>query len=54
MTFPSSRVASSFDRDVKHVSEELGRLAERGIGFFEPAGQRKQPMVWFDHLEAVR
>jgi len=38
------------DRDVKNVYEELGRLAELGIVFFEQEGQSKRPVVWFDEL----
>jgi predicted transcriptional regulator len=38
------------DRDVKNVHEELSRLAQLGIIFFEEAGQSKRPVVWFDEL----
>jgi len=38
------------DRDVKNVHEELSRLAQLGIVFFEEEGQRKRPVVWFDEL----
>ncbi len=38
------------DRDVKNVHEELRRLAQLGIVFFEAEGQRKRPVVWFDEL----
>ncbi len=37
-------------RDVKNVHEELSRLAQLGIIFFELDGQRKRPVVWFDEL----
>jgi predicted transcriptional regulator len=38
------------DRDVKNVHEELSRLAQLGIIFFEEDGQSKRPVVWFDEL----
>lgn len=38
------------DRDVKNVHEELSRLAQLGIIFFEADGQSKRPIVWFDEL----
>ena len=38
------------DRDVKNVHEELSRLAQLGIIFFEEEGQSKRPVVWFDEL----
>ncbi len=38
------------DRDVKNVHEELSRLAQLGIVFFEEEGQSKRPVVWFDEL----
>ncbi len=38
------------DRDSKNVYEELTRLAQLGIIFFEEDGQRKRPVVWFDEL----
>jgi len=37
-------------RDVKNVHEELSRLAQLGIVYFEEEGQRKRPVVWFDEL----
>ena len=43
----TARVA---DRDVKNVHEELSRLAQLGVIFFEEDGQRKRPVVWFDEL----
>jgi len=43
----AARVA---DRDVKNVHEELTRLAQLGVIFFEEEGQRKRPVVWFDEL----
>ncbi|SEH58516.1 Predicted transcriptional regulator [Halopenitus malekzadehii] len=45
-----NETARVVDRDVKNVHEELGRLAQLGIIFFEEDGQRKRPVVWFDEL----
>ncbi len=49
---PSSinETARVVDRDVKNVHEELSRLAQLGIIFFEEDGQSKRPVVWFDEL----
>jgi predicted transcriptional regulator len=49
---PSSinEAARVVDRDVKNVHEELSRLAQLGIIFFEEDGQGKRPVVWFDGL----
>jgi predicted transcriptional regulator len=49
---PSSinETARVVERDVKNVYEELGRLAQLGIIFFEEEGQSKRPVVWFDEL----
>jgi len=49
---PSSinETARVVDRDIKNVHEELGRLAQLGIIFFEEEGQSKRPVVWFDEL----
>jgi predicted transcriptional regulator len=49
---PSSinETARIVDRDVKNVYEELSRLAQLGIIFFEEDGQSKRPVVWFDEL----
>jgi len=49
---PSSinETARVVDRDVKNVHEELSRLAQLGIIFFEEDGQSKRPVVWFDKL----
>jgi predicted transcriptional regulator len=49
---PSSinETAQVVDRDVKNVHEELSRLAQLGIIFFEEEGQSKRPVVWFDEL----
>jgi predicted transcriptional regulator len=49
---PSSinEAARVVDRDVKNVHEELSRLAQLGIIFFEEDGQSKRPVVWFDEL----
>jgi predicted transcriptional regulator len=38
------------DRDVKNVHEELTRLAQLGIVYFEADGRSKRPVVWFDEL----
>lgn len=35
---------------MKNVHEELSRLAQLGIVFFEEDGQRKRPVVWFDEF----
>jgi predicted transcriptional regulator len=45
-----NETARVVDRDVKNVHEELSRLAQLGIIFFEEEGQRKRPVVWFDEL----
>lgn len=45
-----NEAARVVDRDVKNVHEELSRLARLGIIYFEEAGQRKRPVVWFDEL----
>ena len=45
-----NETARVVDRDVKNVHEELGRLAQLGVIFFEEDGQRKRPVVWFDEL----
>ncbi|MFA9517972.1 hypothetical protein ACERIT_12270 [Halopenitus sp. H-Gu1] len=49
---PSSinETARVVDRDVKNVHEELSRLSQLGIIFFEEDGQSKRPVVWFDEL----
>ena len=49
---PSSinHTARVVDRDVKNVYDELNRLAQLGIIFFEDEGQSKRPVVWFDEL----
>jgi len=49
---PSSinETARVVDRDVKNVHEELSRLAQLGIIWFEEDGQSKRPIVWFDEL----
>jgi predicted transcriptional regulator len=49
---PSSinETAQTVDRDIKNVHEELSRLAQLGIIFFEENGQSKRPVVWFDEL----
>lgn len=45
-----NETARIVDRDVKNVHEELSRLAQLGIIYFEGDGQRKKPLVWFDEL----
>ena len=45
-----NETARVVDRDVKNVHQELSRLAQLGIIFFEEDGQRKRPVVWFDEL----
>ncbi|MDL0140436.1 hypothetical protein PNP85_13075 [Halobacterium salinarum] len=45
-----NETARVVDRDVKNVHEELSRLAQLGIIFFEEDGQRKRPVVWFGEL----
>jgi predicted transcriptional regulator len=45
-----NETARVVDRDVKNVHEEVSRLAQLGIVFFEEDGQRKRPVVWFDEL----
>jgi len=49
---PSSinETARVVDRDVSNVHEELTRLAQLGVIYFEQAGNAKQPVVWFDEL----
>ncbi|MFA9418340.1 hypothetical protein [Natrinema sp. HArc-T2] len=49
---PSSinEIAQVVDRDVKNVHEELSRLAQLGIIFFEEDDQSKRPVVWFNEL----
>ena len=45
-----NEAARVVDRDVKNVHEELTRLAQLGVIFFETDGQSKRPVVWFDEL----
>ena len=45
-----NETARVVDRDVKNVHEELSRLAQLGIVFFEEDGQSKRPVVWFEEL----
>ncbi len=45
-----NETARLVDRDVKNVHEELSRLAQLGILFFEEDDRRKRPVVWFDEL----
>jgi predicted transcriptional regulator len=49
---PSSinETADVVDRNIKNVHEELHRLAQYNIIFFEEDGQSKRPVVWFDEL----
>lgn len=46
-----NEAARVVDRDVKNVHEELSRLAQLGIIYFEDEGSSKQPVVWFDELQ---
>jgi predicted transcriptional regulator len=45
-----NETARVVDRDVKNVHEELSRLAQLGIIYFEEEGRSKRPVVWFDEL----
>ncbi|MEF8775607.1 MAG: hypothetical protein V5A43_03765 [Haloarculaceae archaeon] len=45
-----NETARVVDRDVKNVHEELTRLAQLGIIYFEEEGRSKRPVVWFDDL----
>lgn len=45
-----NEAARVVDRDVKNVHEELTRLAQLGVIYFEDEGRRKRPVVWFDEL----
>jgi len=45
-----NETARVVDRNVKNVYEELSRLAQLGIIFFQEEGQSKRPVVWFDEL----
>jgi predicted transcriptional regulator len=45
-----NEAARVVDRDVKNVHEELSRLAQLGIIYFEEDGRSKRPVVWFDEL----
>ena len=45
-----NETARVVDRDVKNVHEELTRLAQLGIIYFEKEGRSKRPVVWFDDL----
>jgi predicted transcriptional regulator len=45
-----NETARVVDRDVKNVHEELSRLAQLGIIYFEVEAQSKRPVVWFDEL----
>lgn len=45
-----NETARVVDRDVKNVHQELSRLAQLGIIYFEEEGQSKRPIVWFDEL----
>ena len=45
-----NEAARVVDRDVKNVHEELGRLAQLGIVYFEEEGRSKRPVVWFDEI----
>lgn len=45
-----NEAARVVDRDVKNVHEELSRLAQLGIVYYEEDGRSKRPVVWFDEL----
>lgn len=45
-----NEAARVVDRDVKNVHQELTRLAQLGLIYFEEEGRRKRPVVWFDEL----
>lgn len=45
-----NEAARVVNRDVKNVHEELARLAQVGVVYFEEEGRRKRPVVWFDEL----
>jgi Predicted transcriptional regulator len=45
-----NEAARVVDRDVKNVHEELSRLAQLGIVYYEENGRSKRPVVWFDEL----
>lgn len=45
-----NETARIVDRDVKNVHEELSRLAQLGIIYYEEEGQSKRPVVWFEEL----
>ena len=45
-----NEAARVVDRDVKNVHEELSRLAQLGIIYYEEEGRSKRPVVWFDEL----
>lgn len=45
-----NEAARVVERDVKNVHEELTRLGQLGIVYFEEEGRSKRPVVWFDEL----
>lgn len=45
-----NEAARVVERDVKNVHEELSRLAQLGIIYYEEEGRSKRPIVWFDQL----
>lgn len=45
-----NETARIVDRDVKNVHDELTRLAQLGVIYFENSGQAMRPVVWFDEL----
>lgn len=45
-----NEAARVVNRDIKNVHEELSRLAQVGIIYFEEEGRSKRPVVWFDEL----
>jgi len=45
-----NETARGVDRDVKNVHEELTRLTQVGIIYFDEEGRGNRPVVWFDEL----
>ncbi len=46
-------LARRVDRDVKNVSEALGRLEELGVVRLEKDGRAKRPVVWYDEIDVA-
>lgn len=45
-----NEAARVVDRDFKNVHEELSRLAQLGVIYYEEDGRSKRPVVWLDEL----